>query len=70
MLIDEAYRELALGNVEKHNQLIADTVKAELENADVIVLAQASMAGALKEKSEKILTSPEMGIMRLRDILG
>lgn len=70
VLIDEAYKELALGNVEKHNQLIADTVKAELENADVIVLAQASMAGALKEKSEKILTSPEMGIMRLRDILG
>lgn len=70
VLIDEAYKELALGNVEKHNQLIADTVKAELENADVIVLAQASMAGALEEKSEKILTSPEMGIMRLRDILG
>ena len=70
VLIDEAYKELALGNVEKHNQLITDTVKAELENADVIVLAQASMAGALEEKSEKILTSPEMGIMRLRDILG
>ncbi len=69
VLIDEAYNELALGNREKHNKLIADKVKEESNTADVIVLAQASMASALDEKSEKILTSPEMGIMNLKKIL-
>lgn len=70
VLIDEAYRELAKGNREKHNRLIADKVREEEDSADVIVLAQASMASALEERSEKILTSPEMGIRRLKEILG
>lgn len=69
VLIDEAYKELALGNRKKHDELIAAAVKAEMDDADVIVLAQASMAGALEERSEKILTSPEMGIMKLKKIL-
>lgn len=69
VLIDEAYKELALGNRKKHDELIAAAVRAEMDDADVIVLAQASMAGALEERSEKILTSPEMGIMKLKKIL-
>lgn len=70
VLIDEAYRELAKGNREKHDQLIAQKVREEQDTADVIVLAQASMASALEEKSDKILTSPELGIRKLKEILG
>lgn len=73
ILIDEAYRELSLGNIEKHNKLIVDTVRKEIENTDVIVLAQASMATALSDCSDlntnKILTSPLLGIKKLKNIV-
>ncbi len=50
---------------------IAMTVKAVYGNADVIVLAQASMATALEHLpdifKEKVLTSPESGVEQLLD---
>ena len=73
VLIDEAYRELHSGNIEKHNTLIVEKVREEAANADVIVLAQASMANALQGAEgidlDKILTSPRLGILRLKEIL-
>lgn len=72
-LIDEAYEYLKNGDVEKHNKKIFDAVNSEIANADVVVLAQASMANALNEMKEeykeKILTSPELGIKQLKNNL-
>ncbi len=72
VLIEGAFDLLSAGNVKKHNELIAQTVINEIKSADVIVLAQASMAAALGELSdkEKILTSPLLGILKLKKILG
>ena len=73
ILIDEAYKELNAGNQKKHNELIISKVKEEIDKADVIVLAQASMAAALADCKEldlsRILTSPLLGILKLKSIL-
>lgn len=72
-LIDEAYRCLAEGDRMKHDRIIAEKVSEEIKTADVIVLAQASMAAALDgldgiDKS-RILTSPVSGILKLKKVL-
>lgn len=73
ILIDEAYKELNAGNQKRHNELIINKVKDEIGKADVIVLAQASMAAALADCKgldlSKILTSPLLGIIKLKRIL-
>ena len=72
ILIDEAYTALGNGDRQKHDCLILEKVSEEAENADVIVLAQASMASALENSgldTDKILTSPVLGIKKLKKIL-
>ena len=68
-----AYKELNAGNQKRHNELIINKVKDEIGKADVIVLAQASMAAALADCKgldlSKILTSPLLGILKLKRIL-
>lgn len=70
VFIEGAYDELALGNIKKHNELIVEAVKREIEKSDVVVLAQASMAAALSDceglDMNKILTSPLRGILKLK----
>lgn len=72
VLVDGAYQELMNGNREVHDRKIREAVEACLDTSDVIVLAQASMAAAIGDGTpgqEKILTSPRLGICRLRDEL-
>ena len=68
--MDDNLQQLALGNIKKHNELIIEAVKREIEKSDVVVLAQASMAAALSDceglDMSKILTSPLRGILKLK----
>lgn len=72
VLVEGAYQALMDGDKAAHDQKIAEAVAARLETADVIVLAQASMASAiasLENAGEKVLTSPAMGMARLKQEL-
>src|SRR5437763_294520 len=58
--------ELLAGDVAGYNAMIVDRLTAEKGTADVIVLAQASMAGAAAEAERRlgvpVLTSPRLGV--------
>lgn len=67
-LIPYAFDALLSGDKEKHNRLVLETLKNVASKADVIILAQASMAGAIPNDftlDVPLLTSPELGIMAL-----
>ena len=70
VLVNGAYEELMKGNRELHNQRIQEEVQKQAPYCDVIVLAQASMASALTGLSSidnsKVLTSPALGIRKLK----
>lgn len=69
VLVEGAYEALMNGEREIHDRKIADAVKKRLDKADVLVLAQASMASAVEElegAGEKVLTSPVLGIDKLK----
>lgn len=73
VLVKGAYSALMEGNKELHDTKIAEAVAAYLDQSDVIVLAQASMASAVRaegEAAKKILTSPVLGIEKLGRDLG
>ena len=61
------------GDKKKHNAMVLDKINALDGNCDVIVLAQGSMVVLLPELKHiktPILTSPELGIKKLREVLG
>lgn len=73
LLIDGALDVLMREGVEKHNQMVLDTVRKAAETADVIVLAQGSMIvlePLLTDIKVPVLTSPRMGVERARELLG
>jgi Asp/Glu/hydantoin racemase len=73
-ICQNAFRELINGNRDRHDEIVSQTIKKLARNVDLIVLAQGSMA-VLGEKMEKnikipLLTSPRLGVKRVRDILN
>ena len=66
-VVDGAADARAGGNQAEHDRLVLDAVEEFAERADVIVLAQASMAGALSgaEIPVPVLTSPAGGVRSL-----
>lgn len=61
------------GNVEKHNQMILQEIDKIAEQHDVIVLAQGSMTVLLPHLTHiktPVLTSPQMGVEKAREVLG
>ncbi len=61
------------GGAEKHNKMVLQAIEKIAEQHDVIVLAQGSMIVLLPELAHiktPILTSPQLGIQRAREILG
>lgn len=72
--VDEAYRRLLAGDQAGHDALLADALSALAADVDVVVLAQASMARTLsalpEHLQEKFLTSPRLGMARVRDVLA
>lgn len=69
VLVEGAYAALMDGKKDVHDEKIREAVAAYEAQSDVIVLAQASMASAVGEVGEKILTSPALGIERLKSLL-
>jgi len=65
-LASGAYRLLMDGDREGHNRVLAETLLELADSVDVVVLAQASMAGAVESLPEhlrpKFLTSPRSGM--------
>ncbi len=73
LLIAEAGALLAAGDKEAYLNLIASRLGAAAETYETVVLAQASMADAVlrlpEQMQSRFLTSPEMGIAALADLL-
>ncbi len=70
-----AFEALRAGDTERHDRLVLDGLEPLLGWADVIVLAQASMARVVDRLSEEqrrvpILTSPRLGVERMRELLS
>lgn len=72
LLISEAGKYLNTDK-DKYIEIIADNLRGAAESHDTVVLAQASMAEAVKRLPEsmqaKFLTSPYSGIRQLKEIL-
>ena len=61
------------GDKERHNKMVLDKIKSLEGQFDVIVLAQGSMVVLvpfLKEVKTPTLTSPELGVRKMREVLG
>ena len=71
-VIDGAFAAVSGGDRGTHDRLVAAAIERVAPNADVVVLAQASMASAADaaEVDVPVLTSLEPGIQRLRDRLA
>lgn len=72
-LCEGAFEAYLQGDSHTHNRIVLEGVHTLLQHCDYVVLAQASMAGAVQSmKSEaraRVLTSPELGIRRVVDYL-
>lgn len=69
VLVEGAYEALGKGEPEVHDRKIREAVEDCLEKCDLVVLAQASMASAvsgLKGTRGRVLTSPELGVQKLK----
>jgi hypothetical protein len=73
-LVEGAFDALRGGRPEEHDRLVMAALRELATSAEVLVLAQASMARALAGATEvdgkPVLTSPRLGVERLRQILG
>lgn len=73
VLVEGAYEALMEGRKEVHDAKIKEAVGQYLATSDIVVLAQASMASAVDlsgEGAKKILTSPRLGIEKLKKDLN
>lgn len=73
-LCEGAFEALMGGKPETHDEMVASVLKELSQKTDVILLAQASMARVVDQLSEEekkvpILTSPELAIQHLANIL-
>lgn len=71
-VVDGAIAARDAGDQAGHDRLVAEAVALAAGDADVVVLAQASMAGAISdvEVSTPVLTSPGSGVASLLAALG
>ncbi|MDC0691234.1 aspartate/glutamate racemase family protein [Klebsiella pasteurii] len=69
ILMEEAFHALLAGEMDTHDRIVADGLKTAFSQADVVMLAQASMARVLQQLPTPpvpVLTSPESGIRWLK----
>jgi Asp/Glu/hydantoin racemase len=66
VLVEGAWPKFLAGDTAGYNAAVIDRLSAEKGRADVVVLAQASMAGAAAESERRlgvpVLTSPRLGV--------
>jgi aspartate/glutamate racemase len=71
VLVEGAFAAVAGGDRALHDRLVAEQLARATATADVVVLAQASMASAAGgDYPVPVLTSPESGVLRVRQVLG
>ncbi len=73
LVVEYAWARFEAGDLEGYHGTIAQALREAADEADVIVLAQASMAPAAERCAElatPILSSPELGLRRALEILG
>lgn len=73
VLAEGAFDRLRAGDTAAHNRLVMDKLNQVRGEADVIVLAQGSMAVLMPELQDwgkPVLTSPRLGIERVRQMLA
>ena len=71
-LMAEAFTALLAGDHATHDRIVSAGLREALSKADVVVLAQASMARvmeAMEKPAVPVLTSPECGVLRLKERL-
>ena len=66
-LCEGAFQAVASGDTETHDRIVSQGLKTLMQNVDVVVLAQASMARVVEalpesEKTVPILASPQSGV--------
>ncbi|HLU64393.1 MAG TPA: hypothetical protein VKY66_07705, partial [Protaetiibacter sp.] len=68
-VVPDAAAARSAGDVERHDRLVAEAVREAAAEADVIVLAQASMAAAADEAhvDVPVLTSPASALRAVLD---
>ncbi|WP_308467046.1 aspartate/glutamate racemase family protein [Rathayibacter soli] len=71
VVVEGAFDAVASGDRAAHDALVACAIRDAVADADVIVLAQASMASAVDavEVAVPVLTSIESGVKRLRGLV-
>jgi Asp/Glu/hydantoin racemase len=71
VVIDGAFEAVASGDRPTHDRLVAAAIERAAADADVVVLAQASMASAASavDVAVPVLTSLESGVKRLRSLM-
>lgn len=73
-LCEGAFQRLAAGDRAAHDARVVEGFRALAPEVDAIVLAQASMAQALQsvagEGATPVLTSPELGVLHVREALA
>lgn len=71
-VVEGAFEAIAGGDAATHDKLVGEAIVALAAEHDVIVLAQASMAGAAAavEVDVPVLTSPELGVKRVAQVFG
>lgn len=66
MLVNDAFEALQQGRPDAHDELVLAGIRSVLQDTDVVVLAQASMARAASRlppsDAERVLTSPRLGV--------
>ncbi len=75
ILCEGAFEAAAAGDVGKHDRIVREALQELAQKVDVIVLAQASMARVADqldetEKIVPILSSPRLGVLRAKEVLG
>jgi Asp/Glu/hydantoin racemase len=75
VLVDEALEALLAGDGVTHDRLVKIATLEVAQRADVVVLAQASMARVLDvladtERTAPILSSPHLALMQIRRVLA
>ncbi len=75
VLCSEAYDAFFAGDLERHDRLVREQMVGLMERADVVLLAQASMARVAEtlDESEQrvpVLTSPEPAMKHLAELMG
>src|SRR5690606_154421 len=71
-VVEGAFEAIAGGDAATHDRLVGEAIVALAADNDVVVLAQASMAGAAAtvEVAVPVLTSPELGVARVAQAIG